>query len=62
MTDDNLVAKTLVTVVTELIHSVEGLVLEVKGMRKHGDSAGYFLQITCEDLLKTAQELKEAIK
>lgn len=48
----------LIAVVEKLEHTVAGLVLEVKGMRTHTDSTGYFLLIAVEDVLKAVQELK----
>lgn len=42
--------------------TVAGLVIEVKGMRMHSDSAGYFLQIAVEDLQKSVNELKLAVQ
>jgi hypothetical protein len=52
----------LVQVIEKLEQTVAGLILEVKGMRTHGDSAGYFLQIAVEDLQKTVNELKLAVQ
>jgi|HubBroStandDraft_6_1064221.scaffolds.fasta_scaffold225558_6 hypothetical protein len=48
----------LIDVVEKLELSVAGLVMEVKGLRTHADSGGYFVQIAAEDLLKAVQELK----
>lgn len=48
-------------VLEKLEQTVAGLILEVKGMRIHSDSAGYFLQIAVEDLQKTVNELKVAV-
>jgi hypothetical protein len=48
-------------VLEKLEQTLTGLLLEVKGMRTHGDSAGYFLQIAVEDVHKTLQELKVAV-
>lgn len=52
------VNEALIAVVEKLEHTVAGLVLEVKGMRTHTDSTGYFLLIAVEDVLKAVQELK----
>lgn len=48
--------------VEKLEHTAAGLILEVKGMRTHTDSTGYFLLIAVEDLLKTVQELKVVLQ
>lgn len=49
------------TALEKLEQTVAGLVLEVKAMRRHGVSAGDFLQIAVEDVQKTLTELKAAV-
>lgn len=53
--------KPLREVLDTLQHSVDGLLLEIKGLHTHSGSALYFLQCTAEDLLKTVQDLKATL-
>lgn len=53
--------KTLIQAIEQLTQSVDGLLLELKGMRTHGASAGDFLQAAIEDFQKVVREIKARI-
>lgn len=48
-------------VLEKLEQTLAGLILEVKGMRTHGASAGDFLQVAVEDVQKALTALKQEV-
>lgn len=54
--------KTMEQVLTEIDNSINGLRLEVEGLRMHTGSTGEFILISLEHLANIVKELKAATK